>query len=264
MAAFRKPAGNLLINAIGIVRLTLVVLIIVAGTLPILLTGLLPVTFRGIPLPNWIASWMAWGYVRLCNIAVSAPDRRRLAQHRGVIIANHDSWLDIIVSLSVAPVRFLAKAEVRSYPFIGRIARSVGTIFVDRSDKQSRQAAREALRDTPDRPPILIFPEGGVDALQSMQPFRWGGFEIAVDREWPVLPLAIAYEPFEIARWGTWENSMLQGIWRQARFGRIHTTLIIHPPLFPAPDEEAAGLAARTRNVIEGSLRDFYINQTTV
>ena len=39
-----------------------------------------------------------------------------------LIVANHLSWLDILVIGSIMQVRFLSKAEVASWPIVGRLA----------------------------------------------------------------------------------------------------------------------------------------------
>jgi len=44
-----------------------------------------------------------------------------------------------------APLRFLAKEEVRTMPVIGQIAKSIGCVFVKRENKESRAEARAAL-----------------------------------------------------------------------------------------------------------------------
>jgi len=58
------------------------------------------------------------------------------------IVANHISWLDIIIISSVLPVSFLSKAEIRSWPIIGTLAAKAGTLFIKRG---SRNGAAEAI-----------------------------------------------------------------------------------------------------------------------
>ncbi|MEL6873345.1 MAG: lysophospholipid acyltransferase family protein, partial [Pseudomonadota bacterium] len=49
-----------------------------------------------------------------------------------LIVANHASWLDIVVLSAVAPVSFVAKKDVAGWPFVGTLARLQRTVFVDR------------------------------------------------------------------------------------------------------------------------------------
>jgi 1-acyl-sn-glycerol-3-phosphate acyltransferase len=49
---------------------------------------------------------------------------------------------------------------VRSMPVIGQVARSIGCVFVNRDDKQSRTEARTRLAQVETFPPVVLFPEG--------------------------------------------------------------------------------------------------------
>ena len=47
-----------------------------------------------------------------------------------LIVANHVSWLDILVLNAQQPARFVAKSELASWPLAGRLIRDAGTIFI--------------------------------------------------------------------------------------------------------------------------------------
>ncbi len=49
-----------------------------------------------------------------------------------LIVANHVSWVDIVVLASIAPMVFVAKREVSTWPLIGAAARVQKVVFVDR------------------------------------------------------------------------------------------------------------------------------------
>ena len=76
-------------------------------------------------------------------------------------VANHLSWLDPLVLLSLRPSLVLAKAEVAEYPFIGALAQRHGLRFVRRESLASRAAALRGLSEVMESgDPILLFPEG--------------------------------------------------------------------------------------------------------
>ncbi|MEM7517637.1 MAG: lysophospholipid acyltransferase family protein, partial [Planctomycetota bacterium] len=52
------------------------------------------------------------------------------------LVANHLSYVDIPVLLARLDARFLAKSEIASWPVLGLLARSTGTLFVDRTRKR--------------------------------------------------------------------------------------------------------------------------------
>ena len=55
-------------------------------------------------------------------------------------VANHLSWLDILVMNAVAPSRFVSKAEVRQWPLIGTLTVGAGTLLIEREKR------RDAMR----------------------------------------------------------------------------------------------------------------------
>ena len=58
-----------------------------------------------------------------------------------LIVSNHLSWIDILLIGSVMNVRFLSKAEVASWPIVGKLATGAGTLYVNRGDRKSAEIA---------------------------------------------------------------------------------------------------------------------------
>jgi lyso-ornithine lipid O-acyltransferase len=78
-----------------------------------------------------------------------------------LVVANHASWLDIIVISAVAPVSFVAKKEVASWPVVATLARLQRTVFVDR-ERRSKigDTATEIMGRLGDGDAIVLFAEG--------------------------------------------------------------------------------------------------------
>src|SRR5471030_2433271 len=55
----------------------------------------------------------------ICGVQVELPAGSVPALARAMVVANHVSWLDIFVINAVHPCRFVAKAEIRSWPLLG-------------------------------------------------------------------------------------------------------------------------------------------------
>jgi 1-acyl-sn-glycerol-3-phosphate acyltransferase len=112
-----------------------------------------------------------------------------------LLVANHVSWLDILVIQSIHPSIFVAKREVGSWPVVGALAKACGVIFVDRS---SAGAAREMVKDVADALQrgysVAGFPEGTSSNGRSVQLFHANLFEAALLRDCLVQPLAIRYQ----------------------------------------------------------------------
>ena len=48
-------------------------------------------------------------------------------RHRGAVVANHTSWLDIFTLNAAQRIYFVSKSEVEGWPGIGWLARATGT-----------------------------------------------------------------------------------------------------------------------------------------
>lgn len=75
------------------------------------------------------------------RVAGTPPGR----QERGLIIANHMSWLDISVVGADRPVSFIGKSEIAGWPVFGHLARLQRTIFIDRSRRAATADVSQAM-----------------------------------------------------------------------------------------------------------------------
>ncbi len=113
---------------------------------------------------------------------------------RGVVVANHLSYLDILIFGAAIPCFFVSKIEVARWPLFGFAARTGGTIFIDRSSRASaRIVARQIVRRFRLRIPVLFFPEGTSTNGEAVLPFYSGLFESAVRAAEPVTAAAVCY-----------------------------------------------------------------------
>jgi 1-acyl-sn-glycerol-3-phosphate acyltransferase len=111
-----------------------------------------------------------------------------------MIVANHVSWLDIFVINSVAPSCFIAKDDIASWPLVGTLVGSVGTLFLERGKrhavhnmiKQVEQALKDGRR-------IAVFPEGTTSDGRHLLPFHANLIEAAVQAKSTVVPIGLRY-----------------------------------------------------------------------
>jgi 1-acyl-sn-glycerol-3-phosphate acyltransferase len=114
----------------------------------------------------------------------------------GLIVSNHLSYYDILVFSAAAGSSFVSKAEVRSWPLFGPLARLAGTVFVERqSAHRSAQAAEELSGCLRAGHPVTVFPEATTGDGTHLLPFRSTMFQAALDAGVPVTPVAIGYAP---------------------------------------------------------------------
>jgi lyso-ornithine lipid O-acyltransferase len=111
-----------------------------------------------------------------------------------LIVSNHVSWLDILVLSAVAPVSFVAKREVGSWPFFGSLARLQRTVFIDRDRRHATGPSRDVMRERLKQGDILVlFPEGTSHDGRSVLPFKSSFFGAAEIEGVLVQPVSLAY-----------------------------------------------------------------------
>jgi 1-acyl-sn-glycerol-3-phosphate acyltransferase len=164
---------------------------------------------------------MAWALVLLGLIAIKLEVKGQPPKHGPVLLAaNHISWLDMVVLMASCPNRFVAKAEVRHWPLVGRLADAAGTLFV------TRESARDAVRVVHQMADCLktgevltIFPEGTTSNGVQLLPFHANLFQAAISADAPVQPVALQFSDIasgqtSLAPCYIGDDSLLQSIWR--------------------------------------------------
>ena len=95
------------------------------------------------------------------RINVQTLGRPEPGQPARLVVANHVSWIDILVLGSLEPLCFLAKREVGLWPIVGTFARLKGAVFVDRTRRRSIPSANAAMADRlRTGRSVVLFPEG--------------------------------------------------------------------------------------------------------
>lgn len=108
-----------------------------------------------------------------------------------VYVANHSSYLDIVVSYIVIPkyMIYMGKMEIQKAPLFRIFFRDMN-IYVDRKTKtgsyKAFQIAGERLSQGES---IFIFPEGGIESKGQLKPFKNGAFRLAIENQVPIVPV---------------------------------------------------------------------------
>jgi lyso-ornithine lipid O-acyltransferase len=114
-------------------------------------------------------------------------------------VSNHVSWADIVVIGSLAPVAFVAKREVASWPLVGVTAKIQRTVFVDRTRRhQAAGAVADIVKRLKDGLSVVLFAEGTSSDGNRVLPFRsalLGAVEEASAHAGNILiqPMSISY-----------------------------------------------------------------------
>ncbi len=150
--------------------------------------------FGGRPASARVMRWWGRAFVRLGGWAVATEGAERLPAEGAILVANHQSLVDIplLVAAFDREVKFLAKAELGRIPVFGRSMRAAGNLFVDREDpRDAVRVIREAAAAMRRGEMIVIFPEGTRSADGSIGEFKPGAFFIARKTGAPLLPVYV-------------------------------------------------------------------------
>jgi 1-acyl-sn-glycerol-3-phosphate acyltransferase len=90
-----------------------------------------------------------------------------------LFLANHASWLDILLLAGTSGASFVSKAEVAEWPLFGWLAGLHDTVFVARDQRHSVHNQVDALRTAlASGRSVALFPEGTTDGGHQILPFR--------------------------------------------------------------------------------------------
>lgn len=111
-----------------------------------------------------------------------------------VLCANHLGYLDIVKLVSVTPMVFVSKAEVRDWPVVGWLTQCAGTIYLQRERKGDLlEVARQFDPVIAANVPVVVFLEGTSSGGDEVLPFRPSLLAPAVAAGWSVAPVALNY-----------------------------------------------------------------------
>jgi 1-acyl-sn-glycerol-3-phosphate acyltransferase len=111
-----------------------------------------------------------------------------------VFLSTHQSYMDIPVMLGYLPaqLRIAAKKEVFLIPFLGWHMQRAGHISIDRSSTADAiETLRRATAGIRDGICAFLYPEGTRSRDGALQPFKKGGFKLAMQARVPIIPLTI-------------------------------------------------------------------------
>ncbi len=176
-------------------RLPLVLLHILLA-LPLTLLASVPplprLRLAGRGLDVIMESWWTATVCRIFGLRVIITGQ--VQDSASLVVANHISWLDIPLLYSVAPMGFVAKAEIDGWPLAGFIARFGHSLFHDRGSHDSARGVHAAMIGRLQAGKrVTIFPEGGILPGWGVKSFHARMFAAAADSGAPVQPMMLRY-----------------------------------------------------------------------
>lgn len=111
-----------------------------------------------------------------------------------LLVANHISWLDILVMHAARHCRFVSKSELKSWPLIGTLATGAGTLYIERESRRDAMRVVHHMAASLKAGEILaVFPEGTTSDGVSLLPFHANLIQAAISADAPVQPVALSF-----------------------------------------------------------------------
>ncbi len=183
---------------------------------------------------------------RICGV------RRRIEgaplEPHSLVIANHSSWLDILI-LGGIGTAFVSKAEIERVPLIGWLADQNRTLYIARSERgdahgQVRQIAAALAHPQP----LAVFPEGTTGDGNPLLPFR-STLLAAVAPSPPgvtIRPVALDYgRDRDLIAWTSGEPALRNAMRVLGLSGTREVTVHLLDPLPASADRKALARTAR-------------------
>ncbi|MFR4478378.1 MAG: lysophospholipid acyltransferase family protein [Fusobacterium sp.] len=193
--------------------------------------------------------WLSEQILKSLDVKLDVKYKNReaidsLDKKEGVIfVCNHQSNLDIpaIVTALHMDVGFVAKHEMKRWPFFGTWMKKSNCVFLNRENpREGIKDIKKAVELIKEGYPTVIFPEGERSLTGKILNFKKGSFKLATETNGIIVPLTLK---------GTYDIQP-RGTLKMARGKKV--TLVVDEPIFVknlSKDEEKV-LATTVRDKI--------------
>lgn len=195
-------------------------------------------------------SWARWLLPRL---GVEVHSEGTPPDYPCILMANHRSYLDPVVLICEVPGCPVSKAEVSGWPIIGYGAKLTGVLFLKRESASSRKATLGGIAEkVREGYPVILFPEGTTHARPATIELRRGGFQLAAQGGFPIVPAAIEYA--SPADYWIDDDTFLAHFFRRFGERRMRVWVRYGPPL---QGDDAQILRQKTKDWIDNQLPEL-------
>ena len=155
----------------------------------------------------------------------------------GLVVANHQSYVDVFLHASIFGLRFTPKKEIKSWPILGWYTDMTRPIWVDRDSRQASGGLMEQFRDTlRHKVPLIVYPEGTTsDGRSGLKEFKTTPFETVCVTDIPVQPVISIYHPAPGDMHPAWygDATFMPHLWALLGNRRSTADVYILPLIYP-------------------------------
>jgi 1-acyl-sn-glycerol-3-phosphate acyltransferase len=128
------------------------------------------------------------------RIRVNHRERLRNTGRPRLIVANHLSYIDVLVISSLVPCAFITSVELKRTALLGPLARLSGSIFVERRKPSGlKREIGEIAQVLGQGLPVALFPEGTTSNGDRVRQFKNSLFDAAIHAHADVVPVCLRY-----------------------------------------------------------------------
>lgn len=178
-----------------------------------------------------------------------------------LFLANHASYIDIIILQALVPASFVSKAEVAKWPLFGQLAYLEGCIFIHRKRSETKNQAEEISRRLKSGGNLVLFPEGTTSDASRILPLKSSLLGVATEVK-AVQPITIGFTALDglppgrtFRYYYAWmgDESLPPHMWRILTMGDMTVRVKFHEAIQDNLGDRKA-LAARVETVMRESL----------
>lgn len=139
-----------------------------------------------------LAQWWMQYMARLCGICINQYGSP--PAHPALFVANHISFIDIIVVSATTETIFLSKNSVRYWPLVGWLSSLGGVIYIKRGKRNMIARIIDSIGEgLKEGRSIMVFPEGTTGYGLEPMKFHAGLFQAAINTDTKVQAIALRY-----------------------------------------------------------------------
>ncbi len=134
---------------------------------------------------------------RNLKLDVLVEGKENIPEETCCFYSNHMGAADPLLYFAALdkPTTFVAKKEIESLPFVGRVFKSINGQFLDRADLKQSLRVMMKVQESLAKKEInwVIFPEGtrNKDHMGNLLPFHHGTFRAAMKAKVPLVPTVV-------------------------------------------------------------------------
>ncbi len=202
---------------------------------------------------SWRANMLRfWGRVAAPIMGLRITVEGTPPQMPFCLVANHLSYVDVLLMQFTTGGILLSKAEVASWPIVGALSARIGTLFIDRTMRRDVVRVNQLIENTlAAGDGIIFFPEGTTGDGKSVRRFNSSLLNYPAQTSYPVHYAAISYsskhvDPADRICWWA-DMTFFDHFWKLLQIPSFEATIVFGPESVTEVDRKVLTLTLKQR-----------------